>query len=82
MEQIILTWDEFKDIWDQCLQKLLLRLCIIPKLDLKAARVEEHSLLDKVEAASNVDLEITDYKNDLDKNVNVKLYLQKKLADI
>lgn len=60
MEQIILIWDEFKDIWDQCLQKLLLRLCTIPKLDIKEVREEEHSLLDNVEADSNMDLEITD----------------------
>lgn len=47
MEQYYLNVG-FKGIWEQCTQKLLLRLSII-KTDFKGAIEEEQILLDKVE---------------------------------
>lgn len=35
MKQIILTWDEFNDIWDQRTERLLLRLLVINKSEIE-----------------------------------------------
>lgn len=75
MEQDILTLEEFKDIWEQCTQKLLSRLSAIIKMDLKEVIEEDKT---ETEAVSNVDLKTTCYKTDMEKDVTVDL--QMKLA--
>lgn len=48
MEQKYLTLEGFKDIWEQCTQKLLLRLSAVIKMDLK--EVIEQIFLDKIDS--------------------------------
>ena len=81
IEQNTLTSDILKDICEQQNQKLTLRVsAIIDRLFLKDAMEEEQVLLDKTETDLKVDLKMTGYKNDIEKEV--ALDIQKKLADV
>lgn len=67
--------EEFKHMWEQCTQKLYLKLSAIIKTDLKDSTEKEQILLDKIETDLNedlkLDLKMLDYKNDMEKDITL-----------
>ena len=70
MKQNILILNILKDIFEQWTQKLILRVSAsIDRLCLKDAMEKEQVLPDMIEIDLKVDLKMTGYKNDMEKDV-------------
>lgn len=61
----ILTREEFKNSWHQCTQKLLFRLSDI----VKWFKLRDRKDITENQTALDMDLKLTEYKNDTDKIV-------------